>query len=51
MKANAWKAGAVVDHGKRKDLKIGELLVRSRSIKNGPSLVAKSYVGCSNQFS
>ena len=34
-----------------KDLKIGEYLVRSRSIKSGPSLVVKSYVGCSNQFS
>ena len=44
MKANAWKACAV-------NLKIGEYLVRSRSIKSGPSLVVKSYVGRSNQFS
>ena len=34
-----------------KDLKIGEYLVRSRSIKSEPSLVVKSYVGHSNQFS
>ena len=34
-----------------KDLKIGEYLVRSRSIKSGPSSVVKSYVGRSNQFS
>ena len=34
-----------------KDLKTGEYLVRSRSIKSQPSLVVKSYVGRSNQFS
>ena len=34
-----------------KDLKIGEYLVRSRSIKSEPSLLVKSYVGRSNQFS
>ena len=38
MKVNAWKAGTVID------LKTGEKLVRSRSIKSGPSLVVKSYV-------
>ena len=34
-----------------KDLKIGEYLVRYRSIKSEPILVIKSYVGRSNQFS
>ena len=34
-----------------KDLKIGEYLVRSRSIKSEPSLVVKSYTGRSNQLS
>ena len=34
-----------------KNLKIVEYLVRSGSIKSEPSLVVKSYVGRSNQFS
>ena len=34
-----------------KDLKVGEYLVRSKSIESEPGLVVKSYIGHSNQFS